>query len=116
MTYIYETLSTHEIAHALRKDDNARWSYDGALALAEWLEQYAEDTGEPIELDIVALRCEFSEWESAIDISINYADSPQRDDPDYDDDDEHHKAVIDWLNENTIVVLDNDDCIIFQDF
>lgn len=62
MTYIYETLSTNQIADELKADTYAAWSYDGAMALAEYMEEYAENTGQPMELDTVALRCEFSEY------------------------------------------------------
>ena len=61
------TLSTYEIAEALIKDENAGWSRAGALALAEYLEEYEESTGEELELDVIALRCDFSEYDSFID-------------------------------------------------
>lgn len=56
------TLSTYDIANALKSDDNANWSWAGARALAEYLEQLEEDTGEEMELDVVAIRCDFSEF------------------------------------------------------
>jgi hypothetical protein len=59
-----KTLSTNEIANALRDDKNADWSWDGAKALAEYLEQLEEETGEEMELDVIAIRCDFSEYES----------------------------------------------------
>ena len=34
------TLNTYEIVNALLKDENADWSYTGAKALAEYLEDY----------------------------------------------------------------------------
>jgi hypothetical protein len=58
-----ETLTTSEIAHKLRQDENAGWSYDGALALAEYLEELETDTGQEMEFDRVAIRCDFSEYE-----------------------------------------------------
>jgi len=59
-----KTLSTHDIANAFRDDKNADWSWNGAVALAEYLEECEEDTGEEMELDVVAIRCDFSEYES----------------------------------------------------
>jgi len=61
------TLSTSDIARALKSDENAAWSWDGARALAEYLEQLEEDTGEEIELDVCAIRCDFSESASLQD-------------------------------------------------
>ena len=58
------TLNTSDIARALHRDDNANWSWNGAKALAEYLEQLEEDTGEEMELDVCAIRCDFSEYES----------------------------------------------------
>lgn len=59
------TLSTNQIADLLIKDEFADWTYSGALALAEWLEAYEEDTGTEMEFDRVALRCDFTEYKTA---------------------------------------------------
>jgi len=66
------TLNTYEIAAALREDSNAGWSYDGAKALAEYLEDYEETTGEEMELDVCAIRCDFSEFASLQDWAESY--------------------------------------------
>jgi hypothetical protein len=58
------TLSTSDIARALKSDENAAWSWNGARALAEYLEQLEEETGEEMELDVCAIRCDFSEYDS----------------------------------------------------
>jgi len=73
------TLSTSDIARSLHRDDNANWSWNGAKALAEYLEQLEEETGEEMELDVCAIRCDFSEYESleawASDYFRNQADA-----------------------------------------
>lgn len=61
------TLNTYQIADELKRDTCARWSYNGSLALAEYLEQYEADSGEEIELDTCAIRCDFSEYASLLD-------------------------------------------------
>lgn len=58
------TLNTYQIADALKADDNANWSHAGAMALAEYLEELEADTGEGMELDVVAIRCDYSEYAS----------------------------------------------------
>ena len=58
-----QTMTTNEVAAALRADDNANWSYAGALALAEHLEQIDRECEQEMEFDRVAIRCEFSEYE-----------------------------------------------------
>jgi hypothetical protein len=55
------TLNTRQVASYLAADKDANWSYSGALALAEYLEEMEESTGEEIELDVCAIRCEYSE-------------------------------------------------------
>jgi phosphosulfolactate synthase (CoM biosynthesis protein A) len=61
------TLNTYQIADALKNDANACWSYNGSRALAEYLEEYEESTGEEMELDVCAIRCDFSEYSSLLD-------------------------------------------------
>ena len=61
------TLNTYDIANALSNDELAGFSYAGSFALAEYLEDYEESTGEELELDVIALRCEFTEFESVED-------------------------------------------------
>ena len=45
-------------------DENANWSFEGAKALVEYLECYEEDQGEEIELDLVDIRSNYSEYPS----------------------------------------------------
>jgi hypothetical protein len=66
------TLATYDIANALCADEFASWTRAGALALAEHLEEMEEATGEEMELDVVAIRCDFAEYESLIDWATNH--------------------------------------------
>jgi hypothetical protein len=70
------TLTTNEIASTLVKDELAGYSWSGALALAEHLEQIEDDCGIELELDVIALRCEFTEFKSVED----WADCLHKDD------------------------------------
>ena len=67
-----KTLTTYDIAHALIDDENAGWSRAGAFALAEYLEALEDETGEEMEFCAVALRCDFSEYESLQDWADEY--------------------------------------------
>ena len=62
-----QTLSTLEAANILFNDEFAGWTYAAAYALVEYLEELEEETGEEMELDRIALRCEFSEYKSAVE-------------------------------------------------
>ena len=66
------TLTTSEAANILFNDNYAGWSYAGARALVEYLEELEESTGEEIELDYVAIRCDFSEYDSLQDWAEGY--------------------------------------------
>jgi len=49
-----------------------QFTYEGKKALFQYLEEYEEETGTQIELDIIALCCEFSEFESLEDFQNQY--------------------------------------------
>ncbi len=78
-------------------DRGEQFSYEGLGVLFDYLEQYEQGTGEEMELDVIALCCEFAE-ETPEDIAASY---------DIDlsdvDDDEHGQAVIEWLDDHTSV-------------
>ena len=66
-------LSTHEAANMLLEDKSAKWSYKAALALVEYYESLEQDLGESIDLDRVAIRCDWSEYESVAE-ALEYYD------------------------------------------
>jgi hypothetical protein len=66
------TLTTTQAAHMLADDQNSSFSNAGAYALVEYLEQLEEETGEEIEFDHVAIRCDFSEHDSLVDWANDY--------------------------------------------
>jgi len=51
--------STFQTAFENLRPNN--FSYEGLTALFNYLEAYEEDTGEAIELDVIALCCDYSE-------------------------------------------------------
>ena len=66
------TLTTTDIENALFADENANWSSNGARALAEYLEEYEHSSGEELEFDVVAIRCDFAEWSSLQEWAEDY--------------------------------------------
>jgi hypothetical protein len=96
------TLNQSDIADLLRKDDHAGWSYKGANALAEWLD---ENLDENEEFDAVAIRCEWSEYESAFEAA---GDNGWEDGEDGDEEDEDeetkNQAAFEWLESRTLVL------------
>jgi len=95
-----QTIRENEFVHAILGDDYNNMSYDGARALFEYIEEYEDQTGEDTELDVVAIRCEWTEYENIEEVS-----------KDYDIDN------LDDLRDNTSVIeVPNSDRLIIQEF
>jgi len=62
-----QSLSTSQAADILTSDEYANWSYAGACALVEYLDDLGDDLGEELEIDRVAIRCDWSEYGGLID-------------------------------------------------
>ncbi len=60
------TLTTNQIADMLRQDSPDSWSYNGAKALAEYMEEYEEQSGEEVEFDAAEIRGGWSEYDSLL--------------------------------------------------
>lgn len=104
-------LTTCEIANRLLADENAHWSRLGAYGLADYLQELSDDIGEDIEFDVVAIRCDYSEytWESLWDsysMEFNWGE--------YDSD--FHDEYLADLRDSTSVAWYDDETIIICDF
>lgn len=62
-------LTKYDIANALRADEDANWSANGALALASFLD---ENMPEDAILSVTDIRCEWSEYENLMDWADEY--------------------------------------------
>jgi hypothetical protein len=71
------------------------FSYDGLGVLFDYFEEYEESTGEEIELDVIAICCEFSE-ETPEEIAANYG-------IEIEDDGNELNNVLDYLHDHTQV-------------
>ena len=58
----------------LRKNN---FSYDGLIALFEYLEDLEEDTGEQINFDMVSICCDYSEYKNLEEFINDYQDSTE---------------------------------------
>lgn len=92
---VNETMFRDAFRDADRKEN---FSYEGLGLLFEYLEEMEADTGEEIELDVIALCCDYSE-DSAEDIAANYGIDVRGL-----DEDEVTDAVRAYLEENTAVI------------
>ena len=66
-------LSTYEAADILLNDEYANWSRGAALALVGYYESIENECGESIELDHVAIRCDWTEYSSIEEASKAYS-------------------------------------------
>ena len=55
-----------------RMDRGEQFSYEGLNALFDYLEEYEDDTGETIELDVIALCCEYAEYKNIREYNDEY--------------------------------------------
>lgn len=106
-----KTISKYDFRQAFsdagRKE---QFSYEALDLLFEYFEQVEDDTGEEIELDVIAICCEYAEG-TAEEIAESY-------DIDLDecDDDEKKDAVREYLNNETMIVGETSDGFIYAQF
>tara|TARA_R110000772_G_scaffold171124_1_gene283124 strand:- start:45 stop:347 length:303 start_codon:yes stop_codon:yes gene_type:complete len=99
---IIQTTDVHDFRQAFIDYNRGDQFTPSALtALFEWLEEFAEDTGTPYELDVIALCCEFTEYSDLAEIQANYSGT--------------ELDTIDDLQDQTFVI-EFDGGILIQDF
>ena len=90
------TVSLYDFREAFRTCGRAeQFSYEGLEVLFDYLEQYEDETGEELELDVIALCCDFYE-----DTVGAIADNYSIDLTDCEDEDEQAEVVREYLEDN----------------
>ena len=106
------TVSRYDFERAFvdygRKD---QFSYEALGLLFDYLESYEQDTGEEIELDVIALCCDYCEdtWQSiahAYNIELNHDESEE----------DQKQQVRDFLEVETVVVGNTEDGFVYACF
>ena len=77
-----------------------QFSYEGLKALFEWFEEYENDTGEEMELDVVAICCDFTEYESLKEYNEDY--------------DKEYEEIDEIADDITLIKIDDERFIIQQ--
>ena len=68
-----ETLTKHQFIDAFKQSARKnQFSYEGLVSLFEYLEEYEDSTGETIEFDMIALCCEYAEYENLEEFQNDY--------------------------------------------
>jgi hypothetical protein len=107
---MHQNISTYEAIKLLKEDDNADWSWSGAEALVGYLEDLEDSLGESIAFDRVAIRCEYSEYSSALETAEHYGFIPEDDE----DEDDVESSAITYLEDRTTVIKFDGGVIIQQ--
>ena len=91
-----KTLSIYDFRDAFKAAGRGeQFSHDGLEVIFDYIESYEQDAGEQIELDVIALCCEWAE-DTVENIIRNYSI-----DCDDVEDDEIQNYVIEYLEDNT---------------
>lgn len=106
---MYTRVSFYDFQRAFNDANRAEnFTYSELEALFNYLEELEEDTGEQIELDVIALCCEFSAYDSPRECAEQYDLDI---DEDMDDDE-----IIDIIRENTTVIVSESGSVIIQNY
>ena len=111
-----KTISEGEFIDEFKNNNTYKknFSIEGLMALYDYLVEYEEYIGDEIELDVIALCCEYSEYESANEAAKQYNGAFEAS-KDFDDED-REAAALAWLEDQTTVIPVNSGGVIIQDF
>lgn len=89
----------------------SQFSRPALYGLFSYLEDYEESTGESVELDVIALCCDYTEASykeitDDYDIDLDGCDDPES----------AREAVLSYLEDNTQVVWYDDETVVYQVF
>ena len=96
-----KTINEYDFIDAFKKmgrTDN--FSNSGLIALYEYLEMLGDDLGQPIELDVIALCCEYAEYDNLEEFQADYS--------------EDYQTIGDIESDTTVIMIDDDSFIIQQ--
>jgi hypothetical protein len=72
---MYQTISFYDFERAfVNHGRESQFTYLGKQELFDWLECLEDDQGKPIQLDIISLCCEFTEFESIKEFQEEYGE------------------------------------------
>jgi hypothetical protein len=106
-----QTINLYQFRDAFQECRPDNFSYDGLRVLFEYFEQFEDDTGDELELDVIAICCDFSE-ESVEDIAKNYS----IDLSECEDDEEKAEAVRDYLESDGALIGEVEGGFVYRNF
>ena len=114
MAIVQSINNVYQFREAFRLAERGdQFSYEGLEVLFDYLDNLSEDTGEPIELDVIALCCEY--YESSIEELINNYNIDLSE-VDEDDPSSIIEVVREYLEDNTSVCGQVSDGFVYAAF
>lgn len=116
---LIEKISSSDLYHmACRMDRGDNFGYKGWNAIGDYLENLSDDLGEDVEVDIVAICCDYSMAESVEDFWDEHGEYSSIDSDEWEEMDEKEKldAIEEYLQDRTSLVICEENCIIWQAF
>lgn len=110
-----QTINFSQFCDSFSEDRQNQFSYEGKKALFDYLEEYEEETGEEIELDVIALCCDYTEYETALEVAVNHSTFLNEEELKELDEEEKEEKALEFLRDNT-QVIEFDEGIIIQEF
>lgn len=107
-----QTVNFSDFVDAFRAYDRYdQFGYQALMVVFEYLEELEESSGQELELDVIAICCDYvtDNWEA---IAENYSIDLSG----LDDEEEKQEAVVEYLNNHTIVLGQTDCEIVYQVF
>ena len=96
-----QTVNMYDFERAFKNCNRDNFSYEGLKALFEYLEEYEDSTGEELELDVIALCCQYAEYDSL---------------KEYNDDYDTKYSEIDAIQDETTLIKIDDERFIIQQY
>lgn len=112
-----QSITFSQFVDAFRAHDRYdSFGYQGLRVIFDYLEQYEQDTCEELELDVIAICCDYNMM-SFDDVARDYhIDLSHLDAEDDDYEEQCEEAVLEYLNDHTMVLGQCVDGVIFQCF
>ena len=95
-----QTINEYQFTEAFKRIRPNNFSYEGLKALFEWFEELENDTGEEMELDVIAICCDFSEYESLKEYNNDYG--------------KEYEEIDEIADDTTLIKIDDERFIIQQ--
>lgn len=95
-----QTINEFDFVQAFKELRPNNFSKAGLFALFDYLEQLEDDIGEETELDVIALCCEYAEYDSLAEFREDYG--------------EDYNTMQDIEYHTTVIMIDNESFIIQQ--